>query len=108
MAQFEEDKKILATVCVFPFLFLAYFLAGKGSEYVKYCANQGAVFTIIHVICWGVGSVLGIIPLIGAVVGLVLKVVGVAMLLLTIYQMVGAYKGTIKPLPVIGDVTLFK
>lgn len=108
MAQFEEDKKVIATAAVFPFVFLIYFIAGKGSEYVKYCANQGAVFTIIHVICWGVGWVIGGIPFIGAIIGLALKIIGLAMLALTVYQMVGAFKGTIKPLPVIGDVTLIK
>ena len=108
MAQFEEDKKIIATAAVFPFVFLIDFIAGKGSEYVKYCANQGAVFTIIQIICWGVGWVLGGIPLIGAIVGLALKIVGIAMLVLTVYQMYNAFKGTIKPLPVIGDVTLIK
>lgn len=106
--QFEESKKVLATVAVFPFLFLAYFIAGNDSNYVKYCANQGLIFTIIHIVCWGVGSVLGIIPLIGDIVGLVLYIVGVAMFILTVYQMIGAFKGTIKPLPVIGDIELIK
>ncbi len=108
MAQFEPDKKTIATVVVFPFVFLIYFIVGKGSEYVKFCANQGLVFTIIEVICWGVGAVLGGIPLIGAVVGWVLKIIGIAMLILIVYQMIGAYKGTIKPLPIIGDVELIK
>lgn len=108
MPQFEEDKKIIATAAVFPFLFLIYFIAGKGSEYVKYCANQGAVFTIIEIICWGVGKVLGIIPVIGTLVGWILWIVGIAMFALTVYQMYNAFKGTIKPLPVIGDVTIIK
>ena len=108
MAQFENDKKVIATAAVFPFLFFIYFIAGNGSEYVKYCANQGVVFTIVHIVCWGVGSVLGIIPVIGAIVGWALKIVGIVMLLLTIYQMIGAYKGTIKDLPVIGEVNIIK
>lgn len=110
--QFEEDKKVVASVAVFPILFLIYFIAGNDSAYVRYCANQGLIFTIIGVIIsviYGVvNGILGGIFLIGTIIYLVFGLIGLAILILTIYQMVGAFKGTIKPLPVIGDVEILK
>lgn len=106
--QFEEDKKVVATVAVFPILFLIYFIAGKDSAYVRYCANQGLIFTILGIIISVVANVIGFIPIIGFIVGIVFWLIDLAILILTIYQMIGAFKGTIKPLPVIGDVEILK
>ncbi|MBQ7981701.1 MAG: DUF4870 domain-containing protein [Oscillospiraceae bacterium] len=106
--QFEEDKKVVATVAVFPILFLIYFIAGKDSAYVRYCANQGLIFTILGIIISVVAKVIGIIPIIGFIAGIVFWLIDLAILVLTIYQMIGAFKGTIKPLPVIGDVEILK
>ncbi|MBP1548828.1 MAG: DUF4870 domain-containing protein [Oscillospiraceae bacterium] len=106
--QFEEDKKVVATVAVFPILFLIYFIAGKDSAYVRYCANQGLIFTILGIIISVVANVIGIIPIIGFLAGIVFWLIDLAILVLTIYQMIGAFKGTIKPLPVIGDVEILK
>ncbi len=105
---FEEDKKVVATISVFPILFLIYFIAGKDSAYVRYCANQGLIFTILGIIISVVAKVIGIIPIVGFLMGIVFWVIDVAILVLTIYQMIGAFKGTIKPLPVIGDVEILK
>lgn len=106
--QFEEDKKVVATISVFPILFLIYFVAGKDSAYVRYCANQGLIFTILGIIISVVAKVIGFIPVIGLLAGIVFWVIDLAILILTIYQMLGAFKGTIKPLPVIGDVEILK
>ena len=105
---FEEDKKVIATVSVFPILFLIYFIAGKDSAYVRYCANQGLIFTILGIIISVVANVIGFIPIIGFIAGIVFWLIDVAILVLTIYQMIGAFKGTIKPLPVIGNVEILK
>ena len=106
--QFEESKKVVATVAVFPILFLIYFISGKDSAYVRYCANQGLIFTILGIIISVVAKVIGIIPIIGFIAGIVFWLIDLAILVLTIYQMIGAFKGTIKPLPVIGDVEILK
>ena len=106
--QFEEDKKVIATVAVFPILFLIYFIAGKDSAHVRYCANQGLIFTLLGIITSVIANVIGFIPIVGFLMGIVFWVIDVAVLVLTIYQMVGAFKGTIKPLPVIGDVEILK
>jgi len=106
--QFEEDKKVVATVAVFPILFLIYFIAGNDSAYVRYCANQGLIFTILGIIISVVAKVIGFIPIIGFIAGIVFWLIDLAILILTIYQMIGAFKGTIKPLPVIGDVEILK
>lgn len=106
--QFEEDKKVVASVAVFPILFLIYFIAGNDSAYVRYCANQGLIFTILGIIISVVAKVIGFIPIIGFIAGIVFWLIDLAILILTIYQMIGAFKGTIKPLPVIGDVEILK
>ena len=72
--QFEESKKVVATVAVFPILFLIYFIAGKDSAYVRYCANQGLIFTILGIIISVVAKVIGFIPIIGFIAGIVLGV----------------------------------
>ncbi|MBQ5317738.1 MAG: hypothetical protein J6K17_01405 [Oscillospiraceae bacterium] len=106
--RFEEDKKIIATVAVFPILFLIYFISGKDSAYVKYCANQGIIFTILGVFVSVVAAVIGVIPVIGTIMGIVFWLVDAAILALTIYQMIGAFTGNIKPLPYIGDIEILK
>lgn len=108
MAQYDQNNKVIAAIAVFPVFFIIYFIAGKGSDYVKYCANQGLAFTLIGIIVSVAAKIIGIIPLIGFLFGIIFWAIDVAMLILIIYQAYNAYKGTIKPIPIIGDITIIK
>ncbi|MCM1022462.1 MAG: hypothetical protein NC395_00190 [Prevotella sp.] len=93
-----ENNKVIAVLSVFPILFLVYFISGTNSDYARHCANWGIIFTICFAVMFVLGKLLSIvtwIPLVGTVIGIVLKVIDVILLLAVIIQMIRAAKGTI-------------
>ncbi|MBD5137731.1 MAG: hypothetical protein HDT24_00150 [Ruminococcus sp.] len=93
-----EQNKVIGTLSVFPVLFIISFLSGTNSEYARHCANWGIIFTICFAVMFVLGKLLSIvtwIPLIGTVIGIVLKIIDLILLLVLIVQVVRAAKGTI-------------
>lgn len=93
-----EQNKVIGILSVFPVLFIISFLSGTNSEYTRHCANWGIIFTICFAVMFVLGKLLSIvtwIPLIGTVIGIVLKIIDLILLLVLIVQVVRAAKGTI-------------
>ena len=93
-----EQNKVVGILSVFPVLFIIYFLSGTNSEYARHCANWGIIFTICFAAMFILGKLLSIvtwIPLVGTIIGIVLKIIDVLLLLAVIVQVVRAAKGTI-------------
>ena len=107
MAYFSQDdinnNNILAAVVLVPLLFWVYFITDKQSNYVRYCANQGLVFTIIFVILSVGAALLGFLP----IVGWIFKIADILLAIVIIVQMIGAFCGSIKDLPLIGEIDIF-
>ncbi len=103
-----QNNKGIAALSIVPLLFLIYVLGSNKSEYLKYCSNQGIVFTILYIACNVIVRMLGFIPLIGWLISFVFAIVNIAVFILLIYQIYCAYNGRIKPLPVIGDIEFIK
>lgn len=82
-------------------LFFLPLVACKDSAFGKFHANQGLLVWILFI----VSSIIGIIPILGTIVSMVLYVVGVIFVILGI---VNTSKGLAKPLPIIGGITLIK
>ena len=107
MAYFSQDdinnNNILAAVVLVPLLFWVYFITDKQSNYVRYCANQGLVFTILFVVLSVAAALLGFLPL----VGWIFKIADILLAVAVIIQIIGAIGGGIKDLPLIGEIDIF-
>ncbi|WP_425464844.1 DUF4870 domain-containing protein [Paenibacillus piri] len=83
-------------------IFFIPLLAAKDSRFAMYHANQGLVLLILSIAC---NIVLGMIPVIGWIL---LPLANLATLVLAIIGIIQAANGQIKPLPIIGSITIIK
>lgn len=95
-----EKNKLMAILAYI--LFFIPLLAAKDSKFAMYHANQGLMLFIV-----GICSqfVLNFIPFIGGLLGMLMSLVVLAFMVIGI---INAANGQMKPLPVIGGVTLLK
>jgi len=116
--QSRNDDKLMAVLSYLGVLWLIPLCtnAYKNSEFVKFHFNQGAIILIIA-IGWGViSSILrGIFfamffwfPFVSVLVNVVISVLSLGVVALIIIGIVGAAKDKMEPLPIIGDIKLFK
>lgn len=108
----DSNDKAYGVLAYFGFLFLIPLLAGK-TEFAKYHANQGLVLFIADVILSVViGVCIGVLGLLGAVGailgGIISGVLGLCILAMMIMGIIHAVNGEMKPLPIIGGITLIK
>ena len=108
----ESTEKGFGVCAYLGLLFLVPLLAGK-TQFSRYHANQGIVLfiadIILGVIIGVVAGVMSIIPVIGPIIGgLVSGVLGLAIFILMIIGIVHAANGEMKPLPIIGGITILK
>jgi uncharacterized membrane protein len=83
-------------------LFFLPLLTAKDSRFAMYHANQGLVLLILSIAC---NIVLGVIPIIGWIL---LPLANLATLVFAILGIVAAANGQLKPLPLIGGITIIK
>ncbi len=96
-----EKNKVMAILAYI--LFLIPLLAAGESPYARYHANQGLLLFIGALIINVVG---GVVPFLGWLI--VLPLGNLALLILAIMGIVRAAQGQVKPLPIIGGITLLK
>ena len=78
---------------------IAILIGERGNRFVAHHMNQALVLNIISV----VGGAFAIIPVLG---GLVASVVSFAVMALAILGIYRAYSGSVRPLPIVGDIHL--
>ncbi|MDR1816220.1 MAG: zinc ribbon domain-containing protein [Clostridiales Family XIII bacterium] len=115
-----QANKVYGILAYIGFLvFVTIFAAPKTSHYSRWHANQGLVLFIVDIILWVVlaivnniaaaanpyGYVFGGGWVVGIIVGIV---VWVFIVILVVLGIVNAVKGTQKPLPIIGGITILK
>lgn len=84
-------------------------LAGdKTSEYVKQHVNQGFVLFIINAVLEFAERIFEHVVLIGGILSWAANIVDFALFIIMIMGIVSAAKGTRKPMPVIGNIRIFK
>ncbi|WP_416147466.1 hypothetical protein ACM26V_14660 [Salipaludibacillus sp. HK11] len=116
-----EDNKLMAVLAYLGILVLIPLLAAKESRFAQYHANQGLVliivaiasFTGLFIISTVATFVLGNIPVLGPLLGILLGtllyfVAWVGLMVLMIMGIVNASKGKEKPLPIIGKYKILK
>ena len=99
-ADVEKNKMmgILAYI-----IFFIPLLAAKESKFAMYHANQGLVLFLLGVVVSIVGS---IIPFLGWFI--ILPIGSLLVIVLAIIGIINASKGEMKPLPVVGKISIIK
>ncbi|WP_051620992.1 DUF4870 domain-containing protein [Paenibacillus sp. UNC451MF] len=98
-ADVNQNKWIAVVAYIIFFIPL---LAAKQSRFAMFHANQGLVLLLLSIAC---NIVLGFIPFIGWIL---LPIANLATLVLAIIGIIQSANGQLKPLPVIGNISIIK
>jgi uncharacterized membrane protein len=99
-ADIQENKGI-SILCYFGILLLIPLLTKPNSAFVKYHSNQGLVLLIFSIAC----AVINVIPILGQIISIVGSIFSVVCFIIGIINAAG---GKMKPLPLIGGITILK
>ncbi len=99
----EVKKNIIPAVLpyLFPILFFIPIIVDKNSVFCKFHSNQQFTWLIVTIIIELVKKIIGIIPIIGWIVNVVIDI---AMLIVSLSFMYGASKGKALRLPFVGNL----
>ncbi len=108
-----QQTKSIAWLSYLGIFFLIPMFVYKESPYSKFHVNQGIVLFILDVaggiVLSILGAILGFIPFIGWMISSALSLAfGVLVLVLMIMGIVNAATGKAVPLPIIGQITIYK
>ncbi|MBO2515826.1 MAG: zinc ribbon domain-containing protein [Clostridiales bacterium] len=107
-----EKNKLMGILCYIFVLWLIPLFAAKDSRYARFHVNQGIILSIIDVVVYILGKVLGAligwIPFIGWTVGVITGILGLACFAYTVLGIYNVIKGNAKELPFIGRYTIVK
>lgn len=103
----DSNEKAFGILAYIGWLVLVPILAGK-SEFSKFHANQGIILAIVETVISILIFVLGLIPVVGLILRIVVSLVDLACLILAIMGIVNAANGQMKPLPIIGEIKILK
>ena len=101
-----EQNKVMGILAYIGILFIVPMLAAKESRFAMYHANQGLVLFLFSLAIGLANVVGGIIPVIGWFV--ILPLAGIASLVFAIMGIINAANGQMKPLPLIGGISILK
>ena len=101
--QDAQDAKIWSVLAYFGILFFLPLVAVPNSAYGKFHANQGLLLLILSVVCNVVGSLIGLISILGTIVWVLLELVLFAAFL---FGLINTLQGKAKELPLIGGIRL--
>ncbi len=99
----EDVEKNKAMAILSYIIFFIPLIAARESKFALYHANQGLVLFLAAVVINIVG---GIVPFIGWFI--ILPFGWIAVVILAIIGIINASKGLMKPLPLIGGITIIK
>lgn len=107
-AQDIEQNKAFAILAYLSWLVVIPIFASKGSKFARFHANQGLVLAIAEIICWVALGILGRLPLIGWIFGIVETLFSLVCLLFAVIGIVNAANGRAKELPIVGMFKILK
>ena len=103
-----EGNKVMAILAYIGILVLIPLLAAKDSKFARFHCNQGLVLFIAELIISIVLGILGAIPKIGWIFGIIGSLVGICFLVLVIIGIINAVNGKAKELPLVGKFKILK
>ena len=105
----EEKWKAWAILgYIFPILFFIPLVADAKTSYTKFHSNQQLLLLLGGVAIYLIRKLLGWIPLVRILVGLLAFALGIFLLVCVILGIISVVNGTRKPLPLIGEITIIK
>ena len=107
-AQDSQDNKVMNILAYIGILVLIPLLAAKDSKFARFHCNQGLVLFIAELIISIVLGILGAIPKIGWIFGIIGSLVGICFLVLVIIGIINAVNGKAKELPLVGKFKILK
>ena len=106
------QNKVMGILAYIGILFLVPLFAAKNSPYSRFHANQGLVLclaSIAYGIVYGILAVILVwIPIIGWITIALLGLVSIVFYVFMILGIINACSGEVKPLPIIGGITILK
>ncbi len=110
--QDAANNKAMGILAYLGILVLVPIFAAKDSPFARFHANQGLVLAISQVAYWVayaiLSFILAFIPVIGWILILILSFEWIFWIVLAIMGIVNAAGGHMKPLPLIGKITILK
>lgn len=100
-------NKPFAILAYLGILFIVPMIAAKDSPFAKYHANQGLILFIVWLVAMIATTIIGSIPVVGLISFLLWPLTWAACLILTVIGILNAAKGETKPLPYIGNYTIY-
>nr|WP_317412163.1 hypothetical protein [uncultured Solibaculum sp.] len=104
----NSNSKLFSVLSYFGILWIIGLVAAPQDSFVRFHVNQGILLFILEIITSLAGFILGLIPVIRWFGGLVTGALGIFAFVLFIMGIVNAVKGRMKPLPLIGGITLIQ
>lgn len=105
-----QSTKGLACLSYLGILFLIPMFVNKNSAYTRYHVNQGIVLFIFDIAVLVVASIIGfIVTFTGlTLLSFIVTLLYILQIVLIIMGIVNAVSGKVKPLPIIGGITILK
>ena len=111
-AEFEEkdikDNMIMGIFAYLSILVLIPLFAAKNSKYARFHANQGIVLCIVSILFSIVISILTRIPFIGWLFAVIGSIIGLVWLVYAVLGIVDVVNGKARELPFIGGIRILK
>ncbi|MGB3478573.1 MAG: DUF4870 domain-containing protein [bacterium] len=99
-----EEGKIFAFIGYWGLLFLVPILAKKDNKFAMFHGKQGMVVFIAFIAILIVSTILGFIPIIGAIIYILSMLVYLALVIMAIIGMIKALTGDYWKMPILGDI----
>ena len=99
------DNKVMAILAYIWILFLIPLFAAKESKFARFHTNQGIILFIASIAFGIVNAILGLIPVVGAIISVILWI---CLAVFFILGIVNAVQGKAKELPFIGGIKILK
>lgn len=106
MIKMNSNSKLFSVLSYFGILWIIGLVAAPQDSFVRFHVNQGILLFILEIITSAAGFILSLIPVIRWFGGLVTGALGIFAFVLFIMGIVNAAQGKMKPLPIIGGITL--
>ena len=111
-SEFEEkdikDNMIMGIFAYLSILVLIPLFAAKNSKYARFHANQGIVLCIVSILFSIVISILTRIPFIGWLFAVIGSIIGLVWLVYAVLGIVDVVNGKARELPFIGGIRILK
>lgn len=105
-----EKNKAMAILAYFGCLWFIPFFVARDSAYVRFHLNQGLLLFLAGLALWFVGMIVSFVGIGMGILSLtyVYPIVYMGVFALAIMGIISAVKGEMKPLPLIGGITIIR